>query len=86
MTIEFTDGVLVCAGTLPVDDAETLLQIVAGRPGVAADLAACEHVHSACLQVLMAARVTVRAWPAGDALAAWLRAALAPAPASTDNN
>lgn len=78
MTIEFTDGLLVCAGTLPVDDAETLLQIVAGRPGVPADLAACEHVHGACLQVLMAARVAVHAWPQAPALAAWLRAALAP--------
>ena len=78
MTIEFSDGALVCAGTLPVDDAEYLLQIVAERPGVPADLSACEHVHSACLQVLMAARVAVRAWPQASALAAWLRAALEP--------
>jgi hypothetical protein len=83
VTIEFTDGVLVCAGTLPVDDAEYLLQTVAERPGVPADLSACAHVHCACLQVLMAARVAVRAWPQDDVLAAWLRAALAPAPAST---
>jgi hypothetical protein len=77
VTIAFEDGVLVCAGTLPVDDAENLLQLLADSPGAPADLAACEHVHSACLQVLMAARVAVRAWPRGDALAAWLRAALA---------
>ena len=83
MTIEFNDGVLACAGTLSVEDAETLLQLVAGRPGMPADLAACDHVHSACLQVLMAARVAVRAWPRPPALAAWLHAALAPAQAST---
>jgi len=79
MTIEWKDGVLRCGGVLAVDDAEQLLQLLldAGAdaaPG--ADLAACEHVHSACLQVLMAARVRVAAWPAHPALAAWLRAAL----------
>jgi hypothetical protein len=77
MTIAFNDGVLVCADTLAVDDAELLLQMLMERPGAAADLAACEHVHGACLQVLMAAAVDVRAWPAAPALAGWLRAALA---------
>lgn len=77
MTIETRDGVLYCAGTLAVDDAEQLLQLVqAGAQAPAADLSACEHVHSACLQVLMAARVQVRAWPAHGPLAAWLRAAI----------
>jgi anti-anti-sigma regulatory factor len=89
MTIEWKDGVLRCAGTLAVDDAEALLQLLldAGAEIPAApvaDLSACEHVHSACLQVLMGAGVAVAAWPAGDVLAAWLRAALA-AP-TTDNN
>jgi hypothetical protein len=78
MTYAFTDGTLVCAGTLAVDDAEQLLGLLADRPGTALDLAACGHVHGACLQVLMAARVDVRAWPADPQLAAWLRAALAP--------
>lgn len=78
MTYAFTDGVLVCTGTLAVDDAEQLLQLLAERPGAAVDLAACGHVHGACLQVLMAARADVRSWPADAALAAWLRAALAP--------
>ena len=76
MTMEMKDGVLHCAGTLAVDDAEQLLQLVLDADKPAADLSACEHVHSACLQVLMAARVRVAAWPAHPALAAWLRAAL----------
>jgi hypothetical protein len=76
MTYAFTEDVLVVAGTLAVDDAEGLLQALAERPGAAVELAACEHVHGACLQVLMATRVDVRAWPAGAQLAAWLRAAL----------
>lgn len=79
MTIEWKDGVLACAGALTVEDAETLLQALAERPGARADLGACEHVHGACLQVLMAAGVAVTAWPAAPAaasLSAWLRAAL----------
>ena len=76
MTIELKDGVLYCAGTLAVDDAEQLLQVALDAQGANADLSACGHVHSACLQVLMAARVRVTAWPAQPLLAAWLRAAL----------
>jgi ABC-type transporter Mla MlaB component len=80
MTIEFKDGALVCAGTLAVDDAEALLQLLLKRPADAppaqADLADCAHVHSACLQVLMAAPVRVARWPADAGLAAWLQAAL----------
>lgn len=76
MTIEWKDGVLACAGALTVEDAEALLQALAERPGARADLGACEHVHGACLQVLMAAQVAVTAWPAGRTLGTWLRAAL----------
>lgn len=82
MTIEVNDGVLACSGTLTVEDAEALQAQLAqldGGAGPRADLAGCEHVHAACLQVLMAAGVRVTAWPAGGALAAWLGAALAPA-------
>lgn len=90
MTIELRDGALVCAGTLAVDDAEALLQHLLERPVAAvapdaplaaatdADLGECVHVHSACLQVLMAARVRVTRWPADAGLADWLRAALNP--------
>lgn len=77
MTIELHDGVLTCSGTLTVEDAEVLQARLAGGAGRDADLAGCEHVHAACLQVLMAAGVRVTAWPAGSALAAWLGAALA---------
>jgi anti-anti-sigma regulatory factor len=76
MTMEMKDGVLHCAGTLAVDDAEQLLQLVLEAENLAADLSACEHVHSACLQVLMAARIRVTAWPEQAVLGAWLRAAI----------
>ena len=76
MTMEIKDGVLHCAGTLAVDDAEQLLKLVLDAEQPGADLSACEHVHSACLQVLMAARIRVTAWPEQAVLAAWLRAAI----------
>jgi len=78
MTMEMKDGVLLCAGTLAVDDAEQLLQLVLETADTSADLSACQHVHSACLQVLMAARVRVTAWPEQTVLTDWLRAALEP--------
>jgi hypothetical protein len=76
MTIEWNDGVLACTGTLTVEDAEQLLNEALAHPGLRTDLAGCEHVHAACLQVLMAADARVTAWPAGPALTAWLQAAL----------
>lgn len=76
MTIAWNDDVLACAGTLTVEHAEELLQALAARPGVRADLSACGHVHAASLQVLMAAGVRVQAWPAAPQLRTWLQAAL----------
>lgn len=80
MTIQFKDGVLHCSGVLAVDDAEALLTQLAGHEQAGIDLSACEHVHSACLQVLMAAQCDITGWPQSATLADWLRAALAASP------
>lgn len=75
MTMELNEGTLACADALTVEDAETLLRHV--QEGAARlDLAACTQVHAASLQVLMAARLPVAAWPRNESLARWLRAAL----------
>jgi hypothetical protein len=74
--MEFTNGALVCAGTLSVEDAEALQQQLLATPDAPLDLAACSHLHSACLQVLMAAGTHVAVWPAEPALALWLQSAL----------
>jgi hypothetical protein len=74
MTIELNDGTLVCADALTVEDAEGLLQALAGARAV--DLAACTQVHAASLQALMAAGLPISAWPQQPNLARWLRAAL----------
>ncbi|RAN44257.1 hypothetical protein RB25_20610 [Herbaspirillum rubrisubalbicans] len=76
MTIEFKDDTLHCAGVLAVEDAEALLALVAGHPAAPVDLSACAHVHTACLQVLMASAASISAWPGAPELSEWLRAAL----------
>jgi anti-anti-sigma regulatory factor len=76
MSMETTNGALVCAGALSVEDAEALQQQLLATPDATLDLAACSHLHSACLQVLMAARAPVAAWPQEAALALWLQSAL----------
>ncbi len=75
MSMEIVNGVLVCAGSLSVEDAEALQQQLAA-PGMPLDLGACTHLHSACLQVLMAAGAQMAAWPPEPALALWLQSAL----------
>jgi hypothetical protein len=59
-----------------VDDAESLLQWTQQHAVPVADLSQCTHLHPANLQVLMAARVPVRAWPADACFAAWLATVL----------
>jgi len=76
MTMETLNGTLVCAGSLSVDDAEALQQQLLASPEAPLDLDACTHVHSACLQVLMAAPARIAAWPRDAALAGWLQSTL----------
>ena len=68
------DGVIVLGGECVVEDAETLLEHLQGQPaGLAAtiDWSACTRVHTAVLQVLMAAAPTMRG-ACGDAFVqAW---------------
>jgi ABC-type transporter Mla MlaB component len=75
MTFEFREDVLCLSGTVTVDEAESLLQQLQGRAGIEADLSACEHIHAASLQVLLAARIRIQSWPRQAQLADWLQAA-----------
>lgn len=75
MTVKRDDhGVIVLEGECVVEDAETLLEHLQGQPaGHAAtvDWSACTRVHTAVLQVLMAAAPTMRG-ACGDAFVqAW---------------
>ena len=67
MTIRHDDsGVIVLEGECPVEDAEPLLERLQAHPDATVDWSACTRLHTAVIQVLMAAEVRVRG-PCGDA-------------------
>ncbi len=61
------DGVVALEGVCPADDAETLRQLLSEDPGAAVDWRACEHAHTAVVQVLLVARPAIKG-PAGAPL------------------
>ncbi|MCB1741037.1 MAG: hypothetical protein KDK91_11755 [Gammaproteobacteria bacterium] len=59
-------------GASEVDDAERLLAWLQERPDARINLRDCTHLHSAVLQVLLAARPKVSIPPDDERLASWL--------------
>jgi hypothetical protein len=76
MAIEYKKNRAVFTDVVSVEEAETLLEWLQKKSAAKVDLAACTHLHPANLQVLMAAKTVVSAWPRDPALATWLRSAL----------
>jgi hypothetical protein len=66
------DGAIELVGECPLEDAEELLRLILQNPGCVVDWSECEEAHTAVLQVLMAARPTVRGSPASNFLRAWV--------------
>jgi len=62
--------------TVGVEEAEGFLAWLQTHPKLKLDLSACTHLHAAQLQVLMAARLPIAAWPADGNLMVWLKSAL----------
>jgi hypothetical protein len=79
MPIEFKKQKAVLRGAVTVEEAEALLEWLQNKPAAKADLSACSHLHTANLQVLMAARPGISSWPKNTELRAWLETALKPA-------
>jgi hypothetical protein len=75
MSITYHDNTAVFADAVSVEEAEDLLQWIQKHPDGRADLSACSHLHAADLQVLMAARIQISAWPRDESLKAWLDSA-----------
>jgi hypothetical protein len=70
------DGMIVLEGLCPSEDAETLLQrLLAGRAATV-DLRDCIGLHTAVIQVLLAAKASVRLPAADDEYGARYRALL----------
>lgn len=76
MGIELKKNRAILADFVTVEDAEGLLAWLQSHPKGTLDLSRCEHLHAANLQVLMAARPAIAAWPTDVRLADWLRQAL----------
>jgi hypothetical protein len=79
MPIEYKKNRVVFREVVAVEEAEALLESLQKKPSAKVDLAACTHLHTANLQVLMAARPVIVSWPENIELRAWLETALKPA-------
>lgn len=60
------NGKVVLEGKCPVEDAEPLLQLLQSTPAAHCDLTRCSHLHTAVVQVILAARPPLIG-PCGDA-------------------
>ncbi|MBK5941538.1 hypothetical protein [Halochromatium roseum] len=76
MGMDFHDETVVINDILGVEEAETLLEWLLEHPQAQVDLSNCNHLHAANLQVLMALRPRIQAWPDDPELTDWLKAAL----------
>jgi hypothetical protein len=78
MTIEFNKSTAIFRDVVGVGEAESLLEWLQKKPSGKVNLAACSHLHPANLQVLMAAKAKIVAWPDSVLLRNWLEPALQP--------
>ena len=76
MSIQYKKDRVIFKDVVSVEEAETLLEWMQKKSVVKLDLSACTHMHAANLQVLMAAKPTVIAWPLEPTFADWLKSAL----------
>jgi hypothetical protein len=56
-------GVIRMEGVCALDDAELLLRHLSNNPSAAVDWTGCDYVHTAVVQVLMAARASMLGAP-----------------------
>lgn len=66
------EGTIVLEGSCPSEDAEVLLQHLAGTPDATVDLRRCESAHTAVVQVLLAARPRVQGPPLDHPMWRWV--------------
>jgi hypothetical protein len=77
MTVRRDDDAILLEDVCAVDDAEILMQeLQAGAALI--DWSACTHLHTACLQVILAAHTPMRGSPSNPVLARWLAPLLHP--------
>lgn len=76
MPILFNKQQAVFQNVAGVEEAEGLLDWLQNNPKATIDLSACNHLHAANVQVLMANKRLVAAWPNDAHLRAWLESTL----------
>jgi hypothetical protein len=59
------DGTIVLHGSCSVDEAEPLHRMLLSAQSAAVDWTQCTHLHTAILQIILAARPTINT-PCGD--------------------
>lgn len=64
-----TQGVIELSGRCGADDAEVLQQQLLATPGATVEWSACEHLHSAVVQVLLVGAPVMRGVPKNAFLA-----------------
>ncbi len=72
MPLVFTETQVRFEDVCTVEDALPLLEFLKGSAAPEVDLSACTHLHTALLQLLLAARPNVAAPPGDPALARWV--------------
>jgi hypothetical protein len=76
MAILYQKNVAVFQDTIAVEEADGLLEWLMKSTGNRVDLTDCYHMHAANLQVMMAVKPVIAAWPKDAELCAWLESAL----------
>ncbi len=76
MPIKYSRNHAAMRDAVSCDEAEALLVWLQKKPNARVDMAACQHLHPANIQVLKAAGIRIAAWPQDRELCAWLKTIL----------
>jgi hypothetical protein len=72
MSVRLAGEVVVLEGDCPVDEAESLLELLLANPGASVDWSACGQLHTAVVQVLLAVRPPMEGEPGNPFLRRWI--------------
>jgi len=74
----FKKSVAVLHGVCAVEEAEPLFEWLQAHPQGKVNLKRCDHLHAACLQVLISTGAQISLWPTAEDLRPWIESALSP--------
>jgi hypothetical protein len=72
MTVRLDQGAIVLEGACPVDEAETLLELLLAHPDYPVDASGARHFHTALLQVLLTMNPPIRGLPDDEFHRHWI--------------